>query len=175
MQRHTYKRDRAIITVLLDTGISVSELCDAKISDFDPKNGRLIITGKGKKSRIIYMGNTSRQALWNYLVQCYPKDKPRPDDPLFLTNDNLFPMTRNGVLLLLKRLGEKAEVNHVYPNRFRHTFAIEFLRNGGNIYALQQVLGHSSLDMVRRYLKYFQTDMDNLTRRTSPADNWGIR
>ena len=61
-----------------------------------------------------------------------------------------------------------------YPHRFRHTFAINFLRNGGNAYALQMALGHASMDMVRKYLALAQTDIAAAHLIASPVANWRL-
>jgi site-specific recombinase XerD len=79
-------------------------------------------------------------------------------------------MRRRVLYLLLKRAG----VRRVYPHRFTHTFAIEYLGNGGDIYTLQAILGHSSLDMVRRYLAIMQADLDAQHRSASPVRNWRL-
>ena len=65
-------------------------------------------------------------------------------------------------------------VGSVYPHRLRDTIATEYLRNGGNIYTLQAILGHSSLDMVRRYLAIVQADLDTQHRSASPVKNWRL-
>ena len=85
------------------------------------------------------------------------------------------PISTQDVLQLVKRLGENAGVINVYPHRFRHTFAIEFLRNGGNVFELQQLLGHSDLEMSRRYAQIAQIDLETSARKASPADRWRLR
>jgi integrase len=74
----------------------------------------------------------------------------------------------------LLRLGEVAGVPDVKAHRFRHTFAITYLRNDGDIFTLQKILGHTSLDMVYRYLHITQHDAAKAHRRASPADNWQL-
>ena len=106
--RSTAKRDKAIILTLLDSGMRVSEMCGILIKDYDQENGRLLITGKGSKTRFVYLGRSSRQALWSYLLERYPSQKPNKDDPLFAEMYGMYPLTTNGILQLLKRLGTRA-------------------------------------------------------------------
>ena len=91
----------------------------------------------------------------------------------FVTKANR-PIDRSGLLKLLHRMGERADVKDVHPDRFRHTFAIQYLRNGEDAYTLQALLGHSTLDMVKTYLRLAQVDLDEAQRRASPVDNWGL-
>lgn len=65
-------------------------------------------------------------------------------------------MTTNGLYQLIKSLGDPAGVTDAHPHRFRHTFAVNFLRNGGNTLELQRLLGHTTLDMVKRYVRIAQ-------------------
>ena len=71
---------------------------------------------------------------------------------------------------LLKEMDE-AGVERCHPHRFRHTFAIMFLRNGGNSLALQRLLGHSTMEMVRHYVKLSEVDLAQAHRRASPVEN----
>lgn len=174
-RRPTALRDKTIVLTLLDTGIRVSELIGIEMGDIDLELGRILVLGKGQKQRYIYLGKVSRQALWKYITERYPKTTPPKTDPLYLDKDGIHRLTRTGVLLLVRRLGEKASVQNVHPHRFRHTFAIQFLRNGGNILELQHILGHEDLGMVKNYVHLAQLDLENAARRSSPADNWRLR
>lgn len=170
--RATRVRDRAIILVLLDTGCRASELCALEIGDVDMKTGAVQIRrGKGDKGRTVYAGNLARDSLWRYVSK---RKDARPSDPLFETTQH-GPMDRNALRKMLLTAGERAEiVEPVTPHRLRHTFAITYLRNGGDVYTLQRLLGHSSMDMVRRYLALAQTDIAEAHRRASPVDNWRL-
>jgi site-specific recombinase XerD len=75
---------------------------------------------------------------------------------------------------LIIRLGRRAGIPNANVHRFRHTFAINFLRNGGNAYTLQRLLGHSTLDMVKTYLQLAQQDDSDNHRRASPVANWRL-
>lgn len=81
-------------------------------------------------------------------------------------------MKRSGLLQLIRRLGRKAgiQATRCSPHTFRNTFAVEFLRGGGNLFSLQQLLGHSSLSMTNRYVALAQGDIENQHRQFSPAD-----
>lgn len=144
-KRPTAKRDIAIILTLLDTGIRASELCALTYRDFNQENGRLHVRhGKGNKQRFVYMGTRAQRALWRYLVD---RKIERPDDPLIATKTGNA-LERNNLRHTLNRIGDTAGVENVHPHRFRHTFAIQFLRNGSNIFKLQRILDHESLETV---------------------------
>lgn len=168
-RRPTAERDRAIILTLLDTGIRAQELCDLTITDYDSKRGRLHIQhGKGDKSRMVFVGMRSQKALWRYLSD----RKAKHTDPLFATRSGE-KMERNNLRHTLQRIADQAEVTNVYPHRFRHTFAINYLRNGGNILVLQALLGHESLDTVQIYVKLAELDLER-SQQHSPVDNWKL-
>lgn len=159
-------RDRAIILLLLDTGIRASELCGIRIKDIKP--GGVYVQGKGSKDRIVPLSEPTRSALLAYLG-----DRKDPDDFVFKTEQG-HPLTRDALRLIIRRIGDRAGVNDAHPHRFRHTFAITFLRNGGDPFTLQMILGHETLDMVRRYLAIAQSDIDSVHRRASPVKAWGL-
>ena len=162
-------RARAIITLLVDTGNRASELCELRIHNCDLRNHRVTVMGKGRKERLQPISPRTAKAIWRYLAS--REDGERKAGLLFATQVGR-PMERNALRRLLKRAGGRAGVLGVNVHRFRHTFAIEFLRNGGNAYALQGMLGHSTLTMVRRYLRLAQADLENAHRNASPVENW---
>jgi integrase/recombinase XerD len=177
MRRPTASRDQTIIMILLDTGLRVSELCSLKVDDVDLKTGRVNVKhgqlggAKGGKGRTVFMGKATRKALWRYLAS--REDGEKPDAPLVLSKEDR-PMTRNGVRLLITSIGERAGVKKTYPHRFRHTMAINYLRAGGDVFTLQALLGHSSLDMVRHYAQIAEIDIEEAHRKASPVDNWRL-
>lgn len=164
------QRNRAIILLLVDTGIRASELCTLKINDINLKTFRVHVFGKGKKEREVRMCARTSEAIWKYLTE---RPDARPEDPLFITSQgNAF--TRNRLGRIIENIGERAGINDPHPHRFRHTFAVQFLRNGGDPYTLQDLLGHETMDMVRRYLHLAQVDLDAGHRLASPVDNWRL-
>jgi integrase/recombinase XerD len=177
MRRYTANRDRAIILMLLDTGLRASELCALKIGDVDSKTGKVQVKhgreggAKGGKGRTVFLGKTARQALWRYLVK--REDGNDHAAPLFLGKFRR-PLNKNVLLRLITNLGQKAQVVKCHPHRFRHTFAITYLRSGGDVFTLQALLGHSTLEMVQHYARLAQIDIEQAHRRASPADNWRL-
>jgi site-specific recombinase XerD len=164
-------RNRAMIMVLLDTGLRATELCDLLIEDLDVRNGRLRVkNGKGDKERYVPFSSRTGQALWKYMAR---RKEPRPDEPVFVTR-NERALTRTELAHTLKIIGDRAQVSDVHPHRFRHTFAINFLRNGGDAYSLQEILGHSTMEMVKLYLKLAESDIAASHRRASPVDHWRL-
>lgn len=167
---HFADRSRAMILLMLDTGVRVSELCDLKVKDVDLRNKQVTVFGKGSKERSIPISPRTAQSLWRYFTS-------KPDQLVFMpafSTDQGLKLDRANVLKQCKRIGERAGVQDCHPHRFRHTFAIQYLRNGGDIYTLQKILGHSTLDMVKRYLMIAQTDLTAAHRVASPVTRWGL-
>ena len=173
MRRPTGARDKAIVLTLLDTGLRAGELARLKVDNVQLKSGKVYIepwgSGRKTRSRLVYLGRSSTRAVYRYLTvrrehQC---------SNLFLTKDEN-PMNRNTIRHLLNALGRRAGVSKVHPHRFRHTFAIQYLRNGGDVFTLQRLLGHSTLEMVRRYLQLADRDAAEAHRSASPVDRWKL-
>ncbi len=160
--------------LLLDTGIRASELCRLTVKDLDLQSGTITVrpfmSGIKSRPRIIPIGNVAKKALWRYLTT---RNTEYKGDELFFSREG-HPLDRDSLRKLLVRLGERAGVPNVHPHRFRHTFAIQYLRNGGDVFTLQRILGHTTLSMVQHYLALADADTQSAHRRASPVDNWRL-
>jgi len=165
-------RNRAIILVLLDTGVRLSELISMKFSDIDSETGYIKVLGKGNKERVVRVGKTTQKALWRYLV--YRPQNGRQE--LWLSEEGK-PLCSTGIQSLIKRLKQRAGINgNGSIHRFRHTFALNFLRADKNVFNLQYLLGHSDLDMVRRYTAALgMEDALKAHEKASPAELMGLK
>ena len=164
------ERNRAIILVLMDTGIRASELCEMRIHQADLRNKRLTVLGKGSKERTIPFSARTAQALWHYLT--LRGDRSAGDFLFAMLTEG--PLDRDDLRKTLIRIGQRAGVGHVNVHRFRHTFAINYLRNGGDPWSLQMMLGHSTMEMVKNYLALAQADLEKNHKIASPVDNWRL-
>jgi site-specific recombinase XerD len=167
-------RNRVLILLLLDTGMRASEICNLRSKDINLQEKRVRVAGKGDKERRIPFCQATRDNLEKYLsVRGIEKFQKR-NERVFVTcwGNSL---DRHGLRHILERLSHRAGVQGCHPHRFRHTFAIQFLRNGGNVYTLQALLGHTSLDMVKKYLAIAQTDIDGDHAKASPVKGWGFK
>ncbi len=151
-------------------------MCSLKVGDVEIKLGKVEVKygfeagAKGGKGRMVYLGKVARRALWRYLAE--REAGQDPDAPLFtVTGDRKF-KPESSLRLLVKRIAERAGVKRCH--KFRHTFAITYLRSGDDIFTLQEMLGHGSLDIVRHYAQVAQVDVEQAHRKASPADNWRL-
>jgi site-specific recombinase XerD len=168
-------RDIAILIVMLDTGIRLSELCGLHFEDAHIEEGYLKVMGKGRKERIVPIGSLVQKVLWRYIIHFRPEPIAQSENYLFLTLDGK-PLQANAVKLLIKRWGKKANVPRLHAHLCRHTFATNFLiQNCGDVFRLQQILGHTSLEMVRRYVHYASTQTMISGNPSSPLDLMGIK
>ncbi|MHB0923161.1 MAG: tyrosine-type recombinase/integrase [Bellilinea sp.] len=160
-------RNKALVLLLLDTGLRIGEVSRLKLAEVNLETGDIIVapfgSGQKTKPRMVYLGRAAKKALWHYLA----KEDKRPHDPLFSDSSSYL---RRIIVLT----GERAHVPDCHPHRFRHTFAIEYLRNGGDPFTLQRLLGHSTLEMARRYLNLVEGDSKAVHERASPADHWRL-
>ncbi len=161
------ERDRAVFLFLLDTGARASEACHVKLEDANLDTGEVIIRyGKGCKSRTVFLGRITRGA-----VSAYLRERSDHCPALFVSKSGDY-LTYDGLLQLLERRWKKAKLaKRPRPHDFRRAFALNMLRNGVDVFSLQRLLGHSDLQVMRRYLAQNNTDIQAAHLRGSPVDN----
>jgi len=159
-------RNLAIISLLADTGLRISELGGIKLSDLDPNLRQLRVLGKGAKMRAVPVDGEARKTLKRYLNL-----RPPGGDELWKTDDGQS-MSTYSIKVMIQRLKKRAGVNgYGGAHRLRHYFATRYLEAGGDINSLRLLLGHSTLDMVLRYSKYVNIQRAlNTHKQFSPLD-----
>ncbi len=143
----TGTRDRAMMLLMLDSGLRVSELCGITLDDVNWTEQTVLVLGKGDRERIVPFGCATRQALSSYLV----RRGNLSTRVLFVTCYGE-PVDRYRARRIIQARCEKAGITSVRcsPHTFRHTMAVSYLRNGGDVFSLQKMLGHTDLAMTRR-------------------------
>ena len=143
-------RGHAMVLLLLDTGIRASELCSLTLGNTHLHEGYIKVRGKGDKERIVPFGARRRSP-----AAVHPEFRPEPAsnemDQVFLSV-NAAPLSYDGLAQALKRLGKAADVPRLHAHLLRHTFAVRYLMNGGDLMTLKLILGHTTLDVTQMYL-----------------------
>lgn len=141
------KKERAIIELLLASGVRVSELCAARVTDinFDSMTFN-VLEGKGSKQRTVYINDLAKKHLLNYL-----EDRNVPGDYLFY-NKKKDPLNPGGVRHILKTIETRAGISNVHPHRFRRTFATNLSNRGMEVQEISKLLGHVNLNTTMEYV-----------------------
>lgn len=176
---HLQLRDRAILSVLLDSGLRASELVTLTIGNvsLDTKDSYVKVLGKGSKWGIVGLGEQARRAIQKYIRmyreptisynvsqqhkniserQLADLTKKEMQKSLLFVSRTGKQLTRSGLYRTIERIGRWAGIDddeRCFPHRWRHTFSIMFMRNGGDIYTLSKLLRHSSVKVTEEYLK----------------------
>ncbi|MGC2476639.1 MAG: tyrosine-type recombinase/integrase [Candidatus Sulfotelmatobacter sp.] len=163
-KRKVHRRLHLLVLILLDTGCRISEALTLHVREIDIDNMLITLDGKGRKQRIVPFSFELRKALFRYITEF--KRKP---ESLLLASRNETQLGRRVMLrdvkLLCKRLGFTAPSRTLHS--FRHTFAVNYLRRGGSVFHLQKCLGHSTLEMTRRYANLMTEDLQAVHERVS--------
>jgi len=158
------RRLHLLMLFLLDTGARISEALNLRVSDVDLDNLLVTLDGKGRKQRVVPFSFELRKAMFRYV-----RDYQRKSDSLLLASRNETLLGRRVMLRdvkhLCKRLGFDPPGRTLYA--FRHTFAVIYLRRGESVFHLQKMLGHSTLEMTRRYANLVTADLQAVHERVS--------
>jgi len=160
-------RDWVIICHILATGNRVGTICNIKNCDVDFSSHEINLrVVKNRKAYIIPISTKYEKVLKEFMS--YRGGKP--EDYLFC-NVYQEPLTISSVQNSIRKYNTKRGVSRFSIHAFRHTFAKKWIMNGGDIFRLQQMLGHSSLDMVKKYVAMFREDLKKDFDEFSPLDN----
>ncbi|AFM41010.1 site-specific recombinase XerD [Desulfosporosinus acidiphilus SJ4] len=156
--RHAGYRDYCMMLMLLSTGMRISECLNLTISDIDFKNNRILIReSKNRTPRIVGMAKKIKPELQRFIRLCLPNAKPF--DILFQNQDG-GKLADNTIQENFREYGVQANIDpriRVSPHTYRHTYAINYLKNGGSTASLREQLGHRTIETVEKYL-YWSTD-----------------
>ena len=146
-------RDKAIIALLFSTGCRISELLS--INRGDILGNEVVVTGKGDKHRRVYIDPKAMK-----LLVAYMETRTGTRTPLFISGQYRR-LTVSRVEQIIHQTTNAAGIEkNVTPHVFRHTFATDLLRNGANIRAIQNMLGHSNLNTTMRYTHVSDIDLE---------------
>ena len=148
------KRDKAILELFFSTGLRVSELCRLKIENINLKKDEFTVRGKGAKLRVVFLSETARRWLEDYL-----KARRDMNPYLFVSHDKAasgreeqIGLTPRSVQRLVEKYAKVAGITkEVTPHTLRHSYATDLLMNGADIRSVQAMLGHSSITTTQVY------------------------
>jgi len=163
-------RDLALLLLLFDTGARLGEVARLTTADAEDaiRDGLFKVMGKGSRERYLPVGKAARDALRRYAQVYRPNARA---DTLFLGRNGR-PLAREGLRQIIRRVARRAGVEGVHPHRLRHTFAVNYLINGGDAMTLQRILGHSTLEMVRNYVSFDHRAIQERHAIASPSDRF---
>ena len=168
-QKQKAERNLLIISLLLSTGIRISELCHIHLKDINFSNRTLHIIGKGKKERILFLGDQTTFSLLKTYINKYCV---QPNDYLFTGQNPLKALSEQSVRLILKKLVKKNNLSiTITPHMFRHSFATMLLDKDVDIRYIQQILGHSSISVTQIYTHVSQSKQKEILTLCNPISS----
>lgn len=162
-------RHYAICMVFLDTGIRASELCTLTLGNTFFDDDVLKVTSKANKERMVPFGSTAKRALARYVSVWRPEPLDARTEELFLSVDRVT-QTPGALRQAIKRLSKRTDIPRLHPYLFRHTFAVRYLMNGGDVMTLKLIPGHTTLDVAQIYMHLAESHVQVQQHRFSRAD-----
>jgi len=147
-------RDAAIIEMLYSCGLRISELCNLKMSELFLEEGYIRVHGKGRKERLVPIGEQAIEKLrqW-FVVKVSVKAKPGHEDYVFISTKRGTKLSRITLFVYIKDYAQRAGIQkNISPHTFRHSFATHLLGGGANLRAIQAMLGHEDISTTEIYM-----------------------
>lgn len=168
-------RNYTIMITLFATGMRISELCGLQAIDIMFELNVINIIGKGDKQRKVPMSENLRKILLKYFKMRneYIDENQLCQSKYFFITRKSTPMTRDNVEWLFIKIRKyyNLQVDRFSPHTFRHTFAKNYLLNGGDIFSLQKILGHSKIETTKKYISLNDREVKMQNDRFNPLDN----
>ena len=162
------RRDRAIVRLLVSSGVRAAELCALNVESVDLVTGTVRVKlGKGQKDRTTFCDKPTCKALKLYLLE---RGDTAPNEPLFLTLLRAERMTPNTIVQLFRRLQVASKIPNVTAHNLRRTFALKCLRGGMNIHVLARLMGHADIAVLERYLLLTEQDIEDEYTKRGPKE-----
>lgn len=144
-------RDAAIIEVMINLGLRISEVSNMNLRDYDITDGKVVIHGKNRKERVLFLINGEARTIVNDYLAVRDQYNPKVEDAFFL-NKYGERLSIFGIENIFFKYRNIAQINqHSTPHYLRHSFATELLNNGANLRDIQELLGHSSISTTEIY------------------------
>ncbi len=169
-------RNRAVLEILYDTGMRVSECAKLTLPQIDNDVKMILVEGKGGKQRYVPFGHFVTQALNNYYHYCRTPlmDKYHLDHQYVFINNRGKPITSGGIEYLLKQVMKRSTLTGtIHPHMLRHSFATHLLDRGADIRSVQALLGHSSLSTTQIYTHVTKENLQKNYRQFFPRAQEG--
>jgi len=161
-------RDAAMLELLYATGLRVSELCRLRVDDLDLEVGFVSTVGKGRKQRLVPVGESARELLRQYQTTARPTLDKRRSNFLFLSRRGS-PLTRQAFWKTIGAWARKAGIRKtIYPHKLRHSFATHLLERGADLRAVQAMLGHADISTTQIYTHVSRSHIVEIYRRHHP-------
>lgn len=151
-------RDMAILTLLLGTGIRVSECVGINLDDVDYINDRIKIVRKGGYESFVYFGEEVRQALLDYMEEREEIEALEGNEQALFLSSQRRRITVRSVELLVKKYASTVTGKHITPHKLRSTYGTNLYRETGDIYLVADVLGHSDVNTTRKHYAELEED-----------------
>lgn len=172
-QRKNALRDAAVIELLFATGIRISELCSLKMSDINLYERTVLIYGKGSKERKVQIGNNDVANILNEYKNVFLSEMQICNR--FFVNQNGTALSDQSVRRMIKKYSSLAAIElHITPHMFRHTFATSLLEADVDIRYIQEMLGHSSINITEIYTHVTMSKQRDILTAKHPRKDFHI-
>jgi len=162
-------RNACIFALMLDCGLRRTEVIRIKTTNVNIASGFIKVLGKGNKERIVPLGLSLKKLLLKYM-HGYRSMSIIDNDYLFIDTE-FKPISDSALKQIFNRLRKRIKIKRLHAHLLRHTFSTKYLINGGDLFSLQSILGHTSLEMVRKYSHLASAYLIKAHKNFSPLDN----